>query len=92
MILNQQQIGFLLQDCDGNLFLAPLVTSNQVTNQNGFNKYTATHNAQGWCNLPSQPYTVPVPQFIANILGFDNMEFTVTPGGMIHTKGWKSKD
>jgi hypothetical protein len=89
---NQQQIGFLIQDCDGNQMLAPLVTSNLVSKQNGSKKYTATHNGQASCSPPSKPETVSVPPFITAILGFDSMEFTFTPGGMIHTVGRKAKD
>jgi hypothetical protein len=90
--LNQQQLGFFLVDCDGNLSLAPLVTSNKVVNQNGSAKYTATHNAQASCSQPAQPVTVAVPPFIAAFLGYDYMEVTRTPGGMIHTVGRKAKD
>ena len=90
--LNQQQLGFFITDCDGESFLAPLVTSNQVSNQNGSKKYTATHNAQASCWQPTQPETVVVPSFIAAFLGYDSMEFTWTPGGMIHTVARKAKD
>ncbi len=90
--LNQQKIGFIVTDCDGNGGLATLVTSNEVVNKNGSKKFTSTHNGQASCSPPSQPVTIVVPPFILTFLDYDYMEFTFTPGGMIHTRGWKAKD
>lgn len=85
---NQGILGFGGEDCDGNFVLATLVTSNLVSKTNGFKKYTATHNAQDFCNQPSQPETVEVPPFLAQLLfGLETLKFTFTPGGMIHTVG-----
>jgi hypothetical protein len=84
---NQGVLGFGGSDCDGNFILATLVTSNLVSKSNGFKKYTATYNAQDFCNQPAQPVTGIVPPFITQFLGFDSMEFTRTPGGTIHLIG-----
>lgn len=87
---NQGVLGFASLDCDGNFVLATLVTSNLVEKANGSKKYNATHNASAFCNLPSTPQKTVVPPFIANIFGFDTMEFKLTPGGMIQTKATRA--
>ena len=88
VVQNQGVLGFGGSDCDGNFILATLVTSNTVTKANGSKKYTATHNFQDQCNLPSQPEKVVLPSFFAQLLfGYDSFEFMITPGGMVHSVG-----
>ena len=84
---NQGVLGFGGFDCDGNFIVATLVTSNLVSKANGFKKYTATHNFQDNCNLPSQPQKIVAPPLLAQLFGFDSFEFTITPGGMIQSVG-----